>query len=454
MAQDVDFYLYDESEIRIESTGSDGSTRIVDRLADGTVLTSAYDGVDWIRQAIEEDQGGVSVAATVVAIDFMSTVYDEWFLAAMGEDFTTKPWQVGEKAEPVPHAWDPRGTGDIKATISRSFDDEGHIWEKGHRPEVRTEDSIIPARDWVKSYHPAHGQEPASSTEWGTRQAPDGMKGVIGQEHYTTTTTHVQSSAGEYTVVVGGSYNPTTGTHETSVEVTQPDGSQYKASEARNKDGSKQEVRTQMPAGDGPGTKEVTTTAKDGTVTKKTETVEKSSDGGEKSKKGKESDPEPDPETDKGLPTGDDNPGSGGDNPDGPFSGQDPISLAKLLGTKPHDLDDGDTLGDLERQMGPYTEEMLRAALALVGGKDPGELLDTLGAPPVVGFDLYGVEDDELKDYDSLGRPPSFGGGHISRAAIEGATVDATSAASTASLLAALDKIAVTAAPGLVSRNG
>jgi len=453
MAADVTFDLYEENEIRIASTGTDGSMRIIDRLADGTLLTSEYDGVDWLQQV--SGTGG-SERVRVRGFDFMSTVYDEWFLAAMGEDFTQRPWQVGVQKAPVDHAWDPRSTGDTEVVISRSIDDEGHIWERGHRPEVRTDKAVVPARDWLKSYHPAHGSDPASSTEWGTTQAPDGMKGAVGQEHYTTTTTHVSSSQGEYTVVVGDSYNPTTGVHETSAEVTQPDGSVYKASETRRPDGSKEEIRTSIPP-DGPGTREVTTTTKDGTTSTRTEEVKKSSgEGGGKDDedgKGKGGDPEPDPEEEKGSPTGEDDPGAG-DNPDGPFSGQDPISLAKLIGTKPHDFDEGDTLGDLERRMGPWSAQTLRAALSLVGGKDPAEVLDTLGAPPVVGFDLHGVVDDELKDYDSTGRPPRFGGGHISRSAIEGAEFDATTAASAASMLLALDKIATTAAPGPVTRDG
>ena len=95
------------------------------------------------------------------------------------------------------------------------------------------------------------------------------------------------------------------------------------------------------------------------------------------------------------------------DDPDGRSPARTRL-VAKLTAAAA-DFEVGDTLGDLESRMGPWWARCSGGPVPAAG--DPGDCR-TLVAPPVVGFDLHGVEDDD-EGSRLVGR--RAGRGHISR---------------------------------------
>jgi hypothetical protein len=287
-----------------------------------------------------------------------------------------------------------------RATIERSGDGTGHFWEKGHRPQTVKDGWLTPAHDWVTIWHPSRdaqhpgGGRTRESVTLGTSHEPGG------RATYTTVTVVEKDRHGHETqrVSVTDRYSHRDGSRDHDVVIRHADGSSVHQTRHTTKDGHWEDTTTTRDK-DGHYTRHHST----GTGSR-TETYEKT-ESDEDPEPGQDTpDPEP-PDTDS--PLGD---GTGGDegNPDGPLAGLDAVTLRRLLGEDWEGPEEFDTLGDVDAALRPFMDR-IRATLAsgaTSGGGSPGELLDTLGAPPIVGLDLTGVEEDELADHDSLGRPP------------------------------------------------
>lgn len=121
------------------------------------------------------------------------------------------------------------------------------------------------------------------------------------------------------------------------------------------------------------------------------------------------------------------------------------VDIRELIGDDWQGDEDLDTLGDLDALMRPWLDR-IRAALAAGGSGQPdtGELLDTLGASPVINVYLAGYEPDDLADYDSLGRPRPIFGTRL-KVTVDMAQKAGTSALSVSELLIAAEPFAQSA---------
>ena len=301
-----------------------------------------------------------------------------------------------------------------KVTVSK--DASGHQWESGTVPQSDSDGFGHPGRTWVKITHPRNDTLHPGSHQGGEtvelgRDRYTTKAGKHIDSNYTLVGTKEKDSMGRDTsVTVRAGYSPSTGREEHSSTVRADDGTRSWTNVMRQHDGS-WSITTVTVDKDGNGTKHITEGRGDTVTRDETKDAEPSDAGPDKGDKDDsgESGSDPDPKKDHSgdSPTGDGE-GTSEGNPDAGLS-FDAVRLALLLGDDV-DLGDGiDTLGDLDGLLRPWIDRIIATAKQ-GGGGGRDEALDDLGAPPLVGFDLHGYEEDELKDHDSMGRPrPIFG---------------------------------------------
>jgi hypothetical protein len=389
--------VLDNGVVRVSLAHDDGTGPQVMTAPDGTV------------QTLEVDADGsriLTIHAASDEIEAVKFVESGPLLAAEEQSSFGGPFV--ERTRPIKL---PDGR---EGTVTTSRDASGHEWQSGTVPQSIDKSGYgTPARTWVLVIHPPDDLLHPSSHRGGEslelgRDRYTKKNGEHVDSNYTVVRTHEKDSMGRDTSVsVRSAYSPDTGREEHSSAVRADDGTRSWTNVSRGQDGSWSIVTVTVDK-DGKGTKHVTE-GKGDQVTRDETTDAAPSDAGPD--KGRDGDSGSDPDPDKGgssAPTGDGEQTSEG-NPDGslPF---DAVELARLLGDD-WDLGDGiDTLGDLDRALRPWIDRIIATARHGAGGTGPGEVLDTLGAPPPIEFALTGYEQDELADHDSLGRPrPIFG---------------------------------------------
>jgi hypothetical protein len=407
-ADPVQVTMYEDGSYELVSRGADGSRTAVLTSA-AVVWTTVTDptGLRTVRGSRPSESGGFDLVTIVpgrgLADGYLSDASDT-VLPHPGHDSAPVKWT--EK-------------GGITVTGTHTGDDTGHMIDTRHySPGVDEHGNIIPGRDVTRWTHPTndpyHPKDASSVTETGTIHEPgpyhsgDGIShGAKSDTYYGSGTWYVPRSesagGGKYTVSTGSEWSPSSGDRTQVVTVTQPDGSSMRSWRVTHQDGTWEEHRRATDKG-GNGQEEITTGDRSGQKTSQTKEVKQDEDKGKEKSKNDEEEYD-DHGGDDGAPVGDgDEPGTEG-NPDGPFTGWDVISLAKLYGDDWEGQEGLETLGDLDALMQRYRERV-DAALRASGMKVDGELLDSLGAPPLVGYVPYPLDDDDLVDYDSTGRPP------------------------------------------------
>jgi hypothetical protein len=441
MGSEVQLRVWQSGEYSLVSEGQDGSQTLLDHYGSGIVRYVEVDDEGWRKTvfAMAREDGSIDTALLEPVDNPPHTGWLDPLARAelrneLGDGFFGE-WKVGPPI--VKHLPD----GGV-VTIIREGDGTGHYWERGVRTEGRSATTLVPERTWLKSWHPTHDpMHPKAAsgvreaTEWGRVKEPKGFHGG-GHTNYTKTTITYPAGAGggRHTIVDQSSFNPTTGDREHSVTIKHADGTQSRSWTRTTTDGS-WHITTITTDEHGRGQKHVTEGKGDKVTKDKTEDVDQGDSEGES---GSEEQGDADP-PDKDSPVGDgDTGGYQEGNPDGPWDPFDKVALARLIGEGWEGTEDLDTLGDLEGLMRPWMDRLIATAGSGAGSGSPGELLDTLGAPPEID-ELYltGVEYDELADHDSLGRPPPIFGGTV-----ETTGVDAGEAVTSAATISELVTIA------------
>jgi len=435
MGSEVQLRMWQAGEYSLVSDGQDGSQSLLDHYGEGIVRFVEVDPDGWRRAVFVKtgEDGSVETAAIDPHDDPPRTGWLDPLARAelrneLGDGFFGE-WKVGPPI--VKHLPD----GGV-VTIIREGDGTGHYWERGTRTEGQIGGVLTPERTWLKSWHPsADPMHPKAatgvreSTEWGRVKEPKGYHGG-GHTNYTKTTITYPAGAGggRNTIVDHSSYNPTTGDRDHSVSVKHADGTHSTSFSHTSTDGSWRIVTTTTDAS-GHGQRHTTTGKGDVVTSDKTEDVDQGDSDTGSSNEGQDADP-----PDKDSPVGDGDAGGYQEgNPDGPWDPYDTVRLARLIGEDWEGGEDLDTLGDLEGFMRPWLDRLAATAASGVGGVSAGEVLDTLGAPPEID-ELYltGVEQDELADHDSLGRPPPIFGGVLEADAITAGAATGSAASITA----------------------
>jgi hypothetical protein len=437
----MDLTLYTDGSCDLSSTGRDGSRSSVTTTA-ATVWASVIDSSG--RRTVSSTSADGKVTKVRARRGAVLDGYLEYAYAK--DDVEILPG--GHESPAI--RWIDRYGAEITGTHTGNA--KGDWWESGHKTQgVDPKDgSVIPAVDYVRIHRAGPGG--GETVELGTNHEPgkyhydDGVPHGGGDSHYTRVTSGVDrpesAGGGRFETTWGEEYFPDSGDRQQSVSVRQPDGSTYQAWRVTHSDGTWEERRVSKDA-EGRGEVRLMSGDKSGTKSDETKPVEKKDDSEQKGgeQQGGEDDGEWDDHGgDDGAPVGDGDQGAGEGDPDARMEG---VRLEDLVGADWQDREGLDTIGDLFSALAPYLDRMAAAARAGVGGHDE-DVLDQLGAPPVAGFSLYGVEEDELKEYDSTGRPRPIFTGTVDAHALGAAGVEevAGTAASVASMLAAAETVA------------
>jgi hypothetical protein len=399
-----------------EAGKNPGMSRFADLtvLADGTIVVSAA-GIDDARThvttfidgsvvSIEPMTGGTR-HVTYRDGEFIDTalIVDPHVSFDSAQDSFGGPWVEGKRSV--------RLRDGRFAEVTVNVDASGHKWESGKVPQhIDAHGRGIPGRDWLRILHPPGDRLHPSSDHRGEtielgRSRYVFPSGRVDDHNYTTVGRREVDSMGRDTRVhVTSGYSPATGeeTHWSSVKAN--DGTSSYTHVTRQTDGHWSIVTVTRDA-HGHGTKHTVAGRGEQVTRDETEDVDDTTedDGGSNDGNDDGHGSHDGPEDDgSDAPVGDGE-GTSEGNPDAglPF---DRVSLARLLGPDWDLGEELDTLGDVEAHLRPWIERIVAAARS--GTVGVHEELDTLGAPPVIGFDLTGYEHDEMEELDSLGRPP------------------------------------------------
>jgi hypothetical protein len=402
--------LWSDGAYVLTSNGIDGGSTLLAVQPDGAVVGSTTTSAG-IREVMYLEEGSQPTWVSVAATD-LNTIANRTSLWRDGR------WSVGTQIS---------GDG-LGRKVERWTSNDGSWWERGFVPRSNDGGDTT----WVKIWHGAVRAPGGGTTRESFIYGNDDYKGHHGT-HRTSfgQTTVVEKDAGGHTTrqtSVYGGYNHNDSSHERQVIIKYPDGSWVRQLHHTNKDGSWQDWTTTH---DKNGHTVTRTATGRGTTT---ETYKEREDD-DNSVDAQEPPDEPDP-PDKDSPTGDGDAGGTEGNPDGPLAG---VSIRDLLDDDWEGPEEVDTLGDLDAMMRPWLER-IRAALAsgAAGRSEPGELVDSLGAPPEIAVDLIGYEPDDLADHDSLGRPPPIFGSPLDLGSI---VISGESALSVTELLTAVDSL-------------
>lgn len=404
--------LWGDGEYMLSSGGADGSATMVVVLPDGRVRGSGTTPAG-LRElvALEPEVSWVT-----------------WFVPDVDTKLRTLRAELG--------AWGPAAAATVRyrdgveAVVKRGRDHDWGHWETVTSPSHETPKGWASGDNrWTTIWHPWERAAGGGSTRESFTYGSEEFRGH--RSSYSTSAVVERDASGQEvrrTSVTGG-YDHTTGTQERGVTIRYGNGDWVKQVHRTEQDGSWTDTTTTKQGGH-----YVTRTSSGhGSTTdtySETESDEDPTDDGE--------DPEPEP-TDDGSesPTGDGTDAGSEGNPEGPLAG---VDIRDLIGDDWKGGEDLDTLGDLDGLMRPWLER-IRATLAAGGSgrPDTGELLDTLGAPPVLDVYLVGYEPDDLAEHDSLGKPPPIFG---TRVTVAGAEAVRESALSVTELLAAAEPFA------------
>ncbi|MEU2350576.1 hypothetical protein [Modestobacter sp. NPDC049651] len=411
--------MWKSGRFSLASEGDDGSSSFLWVDPSGGVTTDVA-GTDGVRHRtfVTAAERGVAVSVALPAEPAgPAPVYDAELRGALDG-----PWKAGVPIDKVL----PSGA---HVHIDRDGDGTGHFWEHGTRTRVVDADGFeTPAVDWTRVFHPygdaQHGgdRRQRESSEWGTKTLSNGDRITFSGLKVTTR----DDAGGERTVWERGEYNPRTGEQSRGVTVDNPDGT-HSTTWSDTGPGSSWRVVTETTDRNGDGTRHESHGHGDTVDGESDEDVHGGTDGDE------------DPNDPATQPAGDGEGATEGD-PDGvPF---DAVTLRELIGDAWRDQDGLDTLGDVEARLRPFLARIRAAAAAAGGGATPGELLDSLGAPPDVFFDLTGVGHDATEELDDLGRPHPFFETDLAASVVTAAQVEVTgSAVADLSAAVALDAL-------------
>ena len=371
--------VLDNGVIRVSLAHDDGTGPQVMTTPDGTV------------QTLEVDEDGSRVLTIRSASDEIEAVrFVEHGPLLAADEQRSFGGPFVERSRPITL---PDGR---EGTVTISKDASGHEWRSGKVPQSIDKSGYgSAARTWVLTIHPPNDRLHPSSHRGGEsvelgRDRYTRKNGEHIDSNYTVVRTHERDAMGRDTSVsVRSAYSPDTGRQEHSSVVRTDDGTRSWTNVSRGQDGSWSMVTVTVDK-DGHGTKHTTEGKGDQVTRDETTDADPSDAGPDKGEDGDSgSDPDPDPDS-SSAPTGDGEQTSEG-NPDGglPF---DAVELARLLGDD-WDLGDGiDTLGDLDRALRPWIDQIIAAARRGGGGYRTGR-----GARRARGTAAYRVRSDRLR---------------------------------------------------------